>query len=172
MNRHGLGGVRKQNGRWIGYWRQPDGKQTSKVLGLANEMTKGDAREAVAEIVKRLKKDSNPKMFGPFVEGPYFEFYSGKWKLSTAETNKQRIRTHLVEAFRDRDMASIRRDELQALLDAKSKTHSFSVVDHTRWDAKQIFDMAIAEGIVRLNPAALLYASRDAKRSRPLCADD
>ena len=94
----------------------------------------------------------------------YFEFYTGKWKASTAENNKQRIRTHLVEAFCEREMASIRRDELQALLDAKSKTHSFSVVDHTRWDAKQIFDMAIAEGLLRLNPAALLYTARETKR--------
>src|SRR5579863_4608299 len=106
-------------------------------------MTKGEAREAVAEIVKRVKKETNPTLFGPFVEGPYFDFYTGKWKASTAENNKQRIRTHLVEALRERDMASIRRNELQELLKAKSKTHSFSVVDHLRWDLKQIFDMAI-----------------------------
>lgn len=164
MNRrYGLGGVRKQNGRLIGFWRE-NGKQVSKVLGLASEMTKTEAREAVAEIVKRQKRESNTKLFGPFVEGPYFEFYTGKWKASTAENNKQRIRTHLVEPFREREMASIKRDELQALLDAKSKTHSFSVVDHLRWDAKQIFDMAIAEGIIRLNPAALIYTPKDAAR--------
>lgn len=162
--RYGSGGVRKQRGKWIGYWRGQDGKQVSEVLGLASEMTKGDARDAVGEIVKRIKKETNPKLFGPFVEGPYFDFYTGKWKASTAENNKQRIRTHLVEAFRERDMASIRRDELQQLLDAKSKTHSFSVVDHLRWDAKQIFDMAIAEGILRLNPAALLYTPKETKR--------
>jgi integrase len=61
-------------------------------------------------------------------------------------------------------MISIRRDELQAMLDAKSKTHSFSVVDHLRWDLKQIFDMAIAEGVLRLNPAALLYTPKEAAR--------
>jgi integrase len=163
--RYGSGGVRKQRGKWIGFWRE-GGKQVSEVLGLASEMTKGDAREAVAEIVKRLKKETNTKLFGPFVEGPYFDFYTGKWKFSTAETNKQRVRTHLVEAFRERDMASIRRDELQELLDTKSKTHSFSVVDHLRWDAKQIFDMAIAEGLLRLNPAALLYTPRETKRPK------
>jgi integrase len=161
--RYGLGGVRKQRGKWIGFWRE-DGKQVSEVLGLASEMTKGDAREAVAEIVKRVKKETNPKLFGPFVEGPYFDFYTGKWKASTAENNKQRIRTHLVKAFNEREMASLRRDELQRILDAKSKTHSFSVVDHLRWDLKQIFDMAIAEGLLRLNPAALVYTAREAKR--------
>src|SRR5258708_35453221 len=162
--RYGSGGVRKQRNRWIGYWRGQDGKQVSEVLGLASEMTKGDARDAVAGIVKRVKRETNPKLFGPFVEGPYFDFYTGKWKTSTAETNKQRIRTHLVDAFRERDMASLRRDELQALLNEKSKTHSFSVVDHLRWDLRQIFSMVIAEGLLRLNPAALLFTSKDAKR--------
>jgi len=162
--RYGLGGVRRQRQKWIGYWRGPDGKQVSEMLGLATEMTKTQAREAVAEIVKRIKKETNPKLFGAFVEGPYFSFYTGKWKASTSENNLQRIRTHLVEAFRERDMASIRRDELQALLDAKSKTHSFSVVDHLRWDLRQIFSMAIAEGLLRLNPAALLYTPRETKR--------
>jgi integrase len=161
--RYGAGGVRKQRGKWIGFWRE-GGKQVSEVVGLASEMTKGEAREAVAEIVKRVKKEMTSKLFGPFVEGPYFDFYTAKWKASTAENNKQRIRTHLVDAFNEREMASIRRDELQRLLDAKSKTHSFSVVDHLRWDAKQIFDMAIAEGLLRLNPAALLYTAREAKR--------
>ena len=114
--------------------------------------------------MKRVKKETNPKLFGPFVEGPYFDFYTGKWKASTAENNKQRIRTHLVEAFRDRELASLKRDEFQALLDAKSKTHSFSVVDHLRWDLRQICSMAIAEGLLRLNPAALLYTPRETKR--------
>jgi integrase len=155
--------VRKQRGKWIAFWRQ-GGKQLSRVLGPASEMTKGEAREAVAEIVKRIKQETNPKLFGPFVEGPYFDFYTGKWKSSTADNNKQRIRTHLVEPFRERDMASFRRDEFQELLNAKSKTHSFSVVDHLRWDLKQIFDMAIAEGILKLNPAALLFTPNSAKR--------
>jgi integrase len=38
------------------------------------------------------------------------------------------------------------------------------VVDHLRWDLKQIFDMAIAEGHLRLNPALLLFTPRTAKR--------
>jgi integrase len=163
--RYGSGGVRKQRGKWVGFWRE-GGKQVSQVIGAANEMTKGEAREAVAEIVKRIKKETNPKLFGPFVEGPYFDFYTRKWKASTAENNQQRIRTHLIEALREREMASIRRDELQGLLDAKSKTHSFSVVDHLRWDLRQIFSMAIAEGVLRLNPASLLFTPNEAKRPK------
>lgn len=162
---YGSGGVRKIGTMWHGYWRSAEGKQVSKTLGLVSEMTKTEARDAVAEIVKRQKQEANTKLFGPFVEGPYFEFYGGgKWKASTTESNKQIVRTHLVQAFQDRELGSLKREEFQALLDAKSKTHSFSVVDHLRWFLKQICDMAIAEGLLRLNPAALLYTPKAATK--------
>jgi hypothetical protein len=118
--------------------------------------------EAASEIVKRKKTDADTTLFGPFVEGPYFDFYGRKWKESTAYMNQQRVRMHLVEPFRYRELSSFKRDELQDLPDAKAGM-SFSVVDHLRWDLKQIFDMAIAEGHIRLNPAALLFTPKDAK---------
>jgi len=157
------GGVRKQRGRWLALWRE-DGVKKSKILGLCSEMTKTQAREAAADIVKRVKTDGNTALFGAFVEGPYFDFYTRKWKASTAENNKQRIRTHLVEPFRDKELASFKRDELQDLLDRKGPKLSFSVVDHLRWDMRQIFTMAIAEGHIRLNPAALLFTPKVAAR--------
>jgi integrase len=156
------GGVRKQRGRWLALWRE-DGIKKSKILGPCSEMTKTQAREAAAEIVKQIKRDTNTTLFGPFVEGPYFDFYCRKWKFSTAENNKQRIRTHLVAPFEDRELSSFKRDELQDLLDSKGGM-SFSVVDHLRWDLKQIFDMAIAEGLIKLNPASMLFTPKEAKR--------
>jgi hypothetical protein len=47
--------------------------------------------------------------------------------------------------WRIRELSGFKRDELQDLLDEKAQTLSFSVVDHLRWDLKQIFDMAVAE---------------------------
>jgi integrase len=70
-----------------------------------------------------------------------------------------------VAEFRERELSSFRRDELQDLLDRKAAAGlSFSVVDHLRWDAKQVFDMAIAEGHVERNPALLLFTPKDAKK--------
>src|SRR5262249_41182787 len=40
----------------------------------------------------------------------------------------------------------------------------FSVVDHLRWDLKQIFDMAVAEGHVERNPALLLFTPKEAAK--------
>lgn len=168
--RHSMGGVRKQRGRWIGLWHE-DGKKKSRVIGLIKELTKGDAREAVAKILaaERAKRETNGSLkFGAFIEGVYFPYYRRKWKPSTAENNVNRVSVHLVEPFRDRDLSGFRRDELQDLLDLKAKREelSFSVVDHLRWDLKQIFDMAVAEGHIRLNPALLLFTPREAKRPR------
>src|SRR5579871_6219194 len=127
--RHSTGGVRKQRGRWVGLWYE-NGVKKSKVLGFCKDMTKGDARKAVAEIVKQGKQEApNAVTFEGFVEGPYLDFYSRKWKPSTCENNKQRIRTHLVSELRDRELASFKRDELQALIDRKAKEGlSYSVV--------------------------------------------
>jgi hypothetical protein len=57
------------------------------------------------------------------------------------------------------ELNDFHRDELQGLLDAKARAGlSFSLVSHLRWDLRQIFEMAVAEGYIERNPAALLYA--------------
>ncbi len=166
--RHSTGGVRKQRGRWIGMW-YADGQRKSRVVGSIKDMTKTRAREEVAKIVaaERVKREANRALeFGEFVEHIYFPYYSRKWKDSTRENNVNRISVHLVNAYRSRELCGFRRDELQDLLDAKAKQDglSFSVVDHLRWDMKQIFDMAVAEGQVERNPALLLFTPREAKK--------
>jgi integrase len=157
------GGVRKRDGRWIGLWRE-QGVQKSKVIGFCTKMTKTEAREAVAEIVKRARDSTNPELFGSFVEGPFLSFYSRKWKGSTKSKSTNRIEVHLVREFRDCELGTFRRDALQDFLDRKATTLSFSMVNHLRWDLKQIFDMAQAEGLVRSNPALLLFTPKEAKR--------
>ena len=166
--RHSTGGVRKQRGRWIGMW-YADGKRKSKVVGSIRDMTKSRAREEVAKIVagERAKREaSRAWKFGEFVETVYFPYYSRKWKQSTRENNVNRISVHLVAPFGDRELSGFRRDELQDLLDLKARKDelSFSMVDHLRWDMKQIFDMAVAEGQVLRNPALLLFTPREAKK--------
>ncbi len=77
-----------------------------------------------------------------------------------------RMTVHLLSVFKDRELLGFRRDELQDLLDLKAKRDglSFSVVDHLRWDLKQIFDMAVAKGHIVLNPALLLFTPREATK--------
>jgi integrase len=103
--------------------------------------------------------------FGDFVQGVYLPFYRRKWKRTTVMTNEDRLGHHLTSEFDARSLGSFGRDELQALLDRKGQTLSFSVVDHLRWDLKQIFDMAVVEGYLQKNPAALLFTPRECRRA-------
>lgn len=161
--RHSTGGVRKQRGRWIGLWYE-NGIKKSKVLGPCTEMTKGGARDAVGKIVATRRHATNGTSFGDFVERVYFPFFSRKWKSSTRAKTVCRITVQLLGAFRERELSSFRRDALQDFLDQRAQTLSFSVVNHLRWDLKQIFEMAVAEGLIDRNPALLLFAPRQARK--------
>jgi len=164
--RHQTGGLKKQRGKWLGQWWVGD-RRVAQVLGSIKDMTKGEARAKVARIVaeENAKRDADRTWkFGEFVDMIYFPYYSRKWKHSTRDTNIDRIGFHLLTAYRDRELTSFRRDELQDLLDAKATKLSFSVVDHLRWDLKQIFEMAEAEGKVERNPARLLFTPKEAAK--------
>ncbi len=123
-------------------------------------------------VVDRIVAEVNAKReqnriwrFGEFVAEIYFPYYSRKWKESTKANNVNRVSVHLVGKFGETELSGFRRDALQDLLDEKVQSGlSFSVVDHLRWDMKQIFDMAVAEGQVERNPALLLFTPREAAK--------
>ncbi len=94
----------------------------------------------------------------------YLPVFRQKWKSSTARTNEDRICHHL-SPIKDRPLRVLRREDLQRLLDAKARAGlSFSIITHLRWDLKQIFDLAVDEGLVKRNPAVLLFTPRHARR--------
>jgi len=165
-SRYQKGSVKKQRGRWIGMWWQ-GGSRKSRVLGLVKDLSKSEARQRVDRIVAEVNKQQDAVRvwsFREFVEEVYIPFYCRKWKASTKITNCNRVKVHLVNELGERDLSGINRDDLQKVLDRKAGNLSFSVVDHLRWDVKQIFDMAIAEGLVARNPAALVWTPRDAAK--------
>src|SRR5215831_20695859 len=149
------------DGRYrIGKYRV-DGRHKTKVLGKVREISKSKAKEKFRQFMSALAEtEISPDLtVRPFVEDVYFPFYQRKWKESTAMTNKDRIRREIVTLFAEQELRMFTRDELQSFLDSKSSL-SFSTVDHLRWDLNQIFEMAVAEGIVKRNPAALLFTPR------------
>jgi integrase len=167
-SRYQKGSVRKQRGRWVGLWWENHSRKC-RVIGLVRDMTKSEAWAVVsgkiAEIEAR-RQENRTWRFGEFVAEIYFPYYGRKWKASTRVNNMNRVTIHLVETFGARELASFKRDELQDFLDGKAGDGlSFSTVDHLRWDLKQIFDMALAEGHVERNPALLLFTPREAVRS-------
>lgn len=163
--RHSTGSVRKQRGRWIGMF-YVDGKRKSQVVGSIKDMTKGEAREEVAKIVAAERAQSDATKFKAFVDEVYLPFYRRKWKQSTCGVNENRIEVHLISEFGDRELGTFTRDELQDFLDSKGSKLSYSVVAHLRWDLRQIFQMAVAEGRVERNPALLLFVPKTASRPK------
>lgn len=164
--RHSAGGIRKQRGKWIGHW-YAGGTRKSRVLGLVSEMTKTKAREEVAKIAAAERAEvRDEQKFGSFVEDVYFPFYGRKWKKSTDGSTRNRIEVHLLDGFRNRELLSFNRNELQEFLDEKAKTLSFSTVAHLRWDLKAIFDLALSENLILRNPALLLFIPKEAAKPK------
>ncbi len=162
------GSLQKVRRGWVARWRQ-DGGRKARRLGPTSQMTKAQAQTELAAILGLINNNrtepSERKPFGDFVMHVYFPFYRRKWKRSTVMTNEDRLAHHLTSEFDHRSLGSFDRDELQAFLDRKGQALSFSVVDHLRWDLKQIFDMAVAEGYLQRSPAALLFTPRGCRRA-------
>ena len=170
--RHQQGNLKVVRGRLIAQWWE-GGHRRNKVLGKVGKVTKSQAQDKLAEILApintRLQGPSEDWKFGDFVSQVYLPWYKRKWKSSTTDCNTDRLEHHVSCEFEGRTLRSFTRGELQDFLDRKSTAGlSFSTVDHLRWDLKQIFDMAVAEGHIRLNPAVLLFVSKAAKRRNRL----
>jgi integrase len=165
-SRYQKGSVKKQDGRWVAMW-WVDKSHKSRVIGLVKDMTKSEARAIVDGIVTEAEAKQNQNRawtFGEFVEEVYFPYYSRKWKASTRVNNMNRVRIHLVDGLGKMVLGAFRRDGLQDVLDDKAINLSFSTVDHLRWDLKQVFDLAMAEGLLVRNPAMLLFTPKDAAK--------
>ena len=162
------GSLQKVGGAWVARWWQ-DGERKARILGRISQTTKAQAQSdlsaLIAPINNRRSEPSEQKNFNDFVRDVYLAFYRRKWKRSTTMTNKDRLAHHLTSEFGARSLGGFSRDELQAFLDRKGKVLSFSVVDHLRWDLKQIFDVAVAEGYLRRSPALLLFTPRECRRA-------
>jgi len=164
--RYQHGSVKRKGRSWVGQWWE-QGHRRNKVLGKVSAMTKSEAKGELSKLLEKAipVQEQQEMDVRHFVEQIYYPFYTRKWKRSTADTNINRVDTHVISVFSTRLVASFKRDELQDFLDAKSKSGlSFSVLSHLRWDLKQIFDLAVAEGLLNRNPATLLFVPRGAPR--------
>jgi integrase len=103
-----------------------------------------------------------------FIENVYLPFCRRSWKESTAGTSEQIVKTHLIPEFGKQLLSSIRREELQNLLDEKALELSSSPVSHIRWFLNAIFKLALSDGLVLNNPAAELRISKKCRPGRAM----
>ena len=183
--RHQQGSLKVRCGSWVAQWWE-NGRRRNQRLGKVRVsgkrksdaqdqgLTKSEAQDKLAEIVDRVngnpQSPSESVRFEDFVNHVYFPFYRRKWKHSTATCNEDRIKRHVEPEFGECSLRAFTRTDLQDYLDRKAASGlSFSIVDHLRWDLKQIFGMAVAEGNLQKNPAALLFTPKQKPRgSKPV----
>jgi integrase len=135
------------------------------------DLTKSQAEQSQAAFMRTMNGGDEPEpgrtrplLVTEFVNQVYLPFQRGKWKGSTAETSEQRIRTHIIQDLGNQQMEVFTPRTLQAFLEEKAPTSSFSLVDHLRWDLSSIFEMAVAERVIAANPATRLYTPSAAKK--------
>jgi len=163
---------RKRNGKlyWYAQWRE-FGEAKSRELGLHSTLSRAEAETMLAAILQPINegvgKPQRPVFtFRAFVDSVYLPVYRGKWKASTAMTEEERIRVHLVGSIGTELMSKIAREHLQSLLGKKAKVLAHGGVDHLRFRLRSIFELAVSEGVVDRNPAVSLFTPRICQRGR------
>ncbi len=171
------GSLRKRQGKWLGGWWE-DGHRRSKNLGKVSEMTKTEAREELAKLVQPLNEQRGAVEYTlqGFARQVVFPWYERSWKKSTSLTTNDRVDHHILKELGNKPLSSFTRTILQDFLDRKAATTpqrgnegdvlSHSTTAHLRWDLRQIFQMAVNDGILLRNPAELLHTPKKTKRDQ------
>ncbi len=165
--------LRKHGNRrvWVVLYYDDQGERRYHTLGWASEMKKGDADEKRQDFMREINGGDRtaapvrPPTVKEFLDQVYLPFYRGKWKESTAGTTENRIQHHIVKELGTERLEDLTLAPLQQFLERKAGSGlSFSVVDHLRWDLTSMFEMAVSEKLIRVNPTSALYTPSVAKR--------
>jgi integrase len=170
---HQAGWVSLRGKQWFGYFRQrildpeTNEEREKKIcvkLALKSQMTKLEAREALrTAIVKqtghnpggRALKDSSVT-FEWFVRNRYFPLRKGDWRPETAKEKMAQIETDLVTKFGEYPLDSFDRFMLQTHVNNLALRYSQDRVKQARSYLKSIFDEAIEQEFLFLDPTRKL----------------
>ena len=158
---------------WVVLYYDNNGERRYHTLGWATEMNKGQADEKRQEFMRginggegRSAGSIRPPTVAEFLDQVYLPFYLGKWKESTAGTTENRLRHHIAKELGSQRLQDLTLAPLQQFLERKAAGGlSYSVVDHLRWDLSSLFEMAVSEKVIAVNPTAALYTPKTAKRN-------
>src|ERR1035438_9178780 len=81
-------------------------------------------------------------------------------------TSENRLQHHIAKELGGERLEDLTLAPLQQFLERKAISGlSFSIVDHLRWDLTSMFEMAVSERVISVNPTTALYTPKSAKRS-------
>jgi integrase len=154
---------------WYAQWRE-HGDPKSKELGLCSALSRAEAETMLAAILQPINEGvGRPQKpvwtFKGFIESVYLPVFRGKWKASTAMTEENRVRVHLVKGLGSTLMTKIEREDLQKFLNKKARSIAKGGMNQLRFRLRSVFALAVSEGVVDRNPATSLYTPRDCKKT-------
>jgi integrase len=159
--------ARKRVWVWRFQWREPGFKgPRTRELGRCSEVTRADARAKADEILRRVQgsapqRQTSTLTLTQFLENEYLDVKTRKWKASTRGTTEQIIEDHILAPIGGWQLHTITRKTLQTLLDnLAANGKSRSVVDHVRWQLRAIFEMALGDGVIDVDPTSGLQTPR------------
>ena len=170
---HQSGWVSLRGKQWFGYFRQrvldpeTNEEREKKIcvkLALKSQMTKLEAREALrAEITKQTGKNpgggvlkDNSVTFEWFVRNRYFPLRKGDWRPETAKEKMAQIEIDLIAKFGEYPLASFDRFMLQTHVNGLALRYSQDRVKQARSYLKSIFDEAIEQEFLVMDPTRKL----------------
>ena len=177
-----LNAVRQGNRKvWRLQYYDTAGIRRSRTLGLCSELSRREAQAIRSKTMLAFneaydaRKPSVDITLAEFVKRDYIPYKEKRWKQSSRSTTVDRIERHVCGSIGLVLVSELTRARLQAFLDAKA-TESLgkSMLDHLRFDLRDIFALAEADGLINRNPAAKLQTPRTAPQAekRVLTAQD
>ena len=163
--------------KWMALWWE-NGSRKAKTIGLCSKMVKAEAEDKLREIIQPVNEASGAVEYTlqGFARQVVFPWYRRSWKPSTATTTEDRIDHHILKELGNKKLSALNRNVLQDFLDRKATEHrkpakegmvgdllSHSTLAHLRWDLRQLFRMAVNDGLLPRNPAELLHVPNGAR---------
>lgn len=153
---------------WFATWWDNNHRR-GKTLGKTTDLTKTQAQEQLESILRPIneRRKTVEYTLQGYTRDVVFPWYERKWKKSTAMTTRDRIDHHILKELGNKTLSSFDRTNLQDYLDKKTTTGlSHATLSHLRWDLRQIFRMAVNDGLLPRNPAELLHTPKGARHQK------
>lgn len=152
---------------WRLQWYDATGTRRSRTLGLCSQMSRRTAETVRSQMMLAINESQNVRRavteitLGEFIEQNYFKHKEAVWKESSKSTTTDRIDRHIVEPLRHVLVTEASRTTLQELLDKKAEEGlGKSMLDHLRFDLRDIIALAVADRVVDRNAASMLHTPR------------
>jgi integrase len=149
--RHPDNGGNKDAKRWLACWLAPDGKEKSQAFAIKDRATKHARKmEADAERGEYIDPAAGKVLFGDL---------GRRWLRlrdvggSTDRRYESAFRIHIEPTFGHRQVKSVKPSEVLEWLRDLAKTHGGSTQETALFMVRGIFDLAMADGMRRDNPA-------------------